>query len=309
MKCSVIRPLAMAGAVAGLALLTVSCAPPSPIQSGPAAAAVVTEADFLCRVDMRAARQTPIVKKLRELRDASERTDAALARHAERRKRLQNATGLGDDDVVSVLVTANLAALDLKGAGPTGDLENVSCVMVVALAKPMTAAQLQAGARILAEGDGEIQVSETAIGERPAIMFRSPAIPGAAGYATMSVDGKAVFLTLDDNALLAALDREKSRSFAALTPSLTAADQVLPKESQIRAVFVPPDSLRQKVRDEVAKIESRARNDAKEGMRAGLVKPFANLQGLSLDLLCGTDVKTTLAVTLAANRTRCRPRL
>ena len=95
-----------------------------------------------------------------------------------------------------------------------------------------------------------------------------------------------------------ALARQRKDQPAALSPAMAAAEKRLVSDSQLKIVFLAPDSARQAIKDQIA--ASQKSGGPAAVMILGMVKPFESIQNVSVHARLASDVVLTIAVELGS---------
>ena len=303
-----------AAACTALALLTFACgaadegpAPTSaaadvaPVDVSPAA--VVPGADFIAKVDVAAIRDTSACKDLAD--DAGkpdpdaaaegEEEAAAAAKKAMQLAELKRITGLTPDDVVSLLVAADIDSLDLDAEHRSENLEKANGVVAINIAKPLTPAKLAEALKLVSK-DEEGQASEIEVAGYPAVHVQSTEPEKPDMYAAVATGNRTVFLAGNQASLEGALQRANSGDFGTIPPPLETVRQTLPAGAQVKLAFLTPAKLQEGIQEQLAK----AQQDPEAARWAGMLDPFKGMKSLGMGVECGAELKVGIGADLGA---------
>jgi hypothetical protein len=260
-------------------------------------AAIVPNADFLLRCDVKATRETPIGKKVQQTREENEKTDPALKAKSDLRARIKQDTGFTREDIDAILMTAALANTDLKGADGSSVINRLPVVLAISISKPMSVDQLRAAVKIMSEDRPGVSIDNVKIDSTTAVMVKPADSNQPAAYAATSIDGKTVYVTLSEQNLRDTLIRSRQNQPASLSSALTAAERKLLAASQLKAVFIAPNAVRQAIKERIAAAQKKGGG---AGMFMNFAKPFENIQSASLLAHLATDATFILNLELGS---------
>jgi hypothetical protein len=285
--------LAAAG-LAALALVTVACsgADEKPAATGDAiGAAIVPSADLVARIDMKAIRATPTCKAIADDVTGSEEAPAGAPDEAkERFEKLQKITGLTADDLLLVLLSADMDAVDLGGDDAGSNLEKAKGVLAITLAKPLPAAKLTEAMKAAVEGEEETQLEEIQVAGQAALYLTSTKPNEPTVYLASGPGDHIVFVSPTSEGLEGALQRAAGGEQVELPAALESVKGTLPAGAQFKLAFLAPDKLRQGIKDQLAE----AQKDPGAAMYAGFVKPFEELKSLAIGVECGAELEIAI---------------
>jgi len=285
--------LAAAG-LAALAVVTVACsgADEKPAATGDAiGAAIVPSADLVARIDMKAIRATPTCKAIADDAMGSEEAAAGAPDEAkERFEKLQKITGLTADDLLLVLLSADMDAVDLGGDDAGSSLEKAKGVLAITLAKPLPAAKLTEAMKAAVEGEEQTQLEEIQVAGQAALYLTSTKPNEPTVYLASGPGDHIVFVSPTSEGLEGALKRAAGGEQAELPAALESVKGTLPAGAQFKLAFLAPDKLRQGIKDQLAE----AQKDPGAAMYAGFVKPFEELKSLAIGVECGAELEIAI---------------
>jgi hypothetical protein len=276
-------------AISALALLSFACggeeeaaAPADVLQ-----AAHVPSADVLVRVDLEAIRATPTCKDFAKSDEADEAEGAPEAASAAAQlDEIQKITGLTEDDVVSLLISADLDGVDIGGEAEP-DLSKANGVLAVQLSKALPNAKLIEAAKTAGAKREEGAVEEIVVAGQPAVKLAAKEEGDPDLFLTVAPGDLTVFAAPSVASLEGALQRAQSGQFAAVPAGLETVRGTLPAAAQLQLAFLTPDKLRQGIQEQLEK----AKADPEAASWAGMVEPFKDLQSLAIGVECGADLK------------------
>jgi hypothetical protein len=240
---------------------------------------VVPGADVYVAFDLAAARKSPLFQEL-EKKDEK----------PEMRAKMKQATGLDKEDILRVVGTADIDALDFAGEPDPAQLAKMPAVLNVTLAKAVNKEQLKQGLTLISsEGQGaEMTFSDLAGGlvkgtPKDAEAGAQPMIAG------LSADGKQVFIGANEQSVQDAVGR------AAKPVELPAAlAGIVAGPSQMQLAVVLPKVAR----DGITKAIDGMGADPGAVMMVGMLAP---LKGLSKVALKGNFNPADLGLSFAAD--------
>jgi len=276
-------------------------------------AALVPGADLVVRVDARAVREAAVFSRGEESKKAASepesRPPTAEAQPGTREdfdgEHFLAVTGLSAEDVLAVLVSADLAQLDVStGDGSASDtdgeavqseasrLEKVTGVAAVQLAKAVSLDALEKGVRESLRGEAAASVSRVEVGGRPALKLDAPDPKEPDLYVAGVAGDRVMLVAPNTTSLEGALERAASGRFAELPADLARVDATLPPAALARVAFVVP----QKLRDAIEKqLDDPTPENA---MAMGFAQPFRNLRSIAFGLEAAESLTAVLATDL-----------
>jgi len=299
------RPVFAVLAVGALALLATACGgdkekatattPAAPVDLS--AAALVPGADFVAKLDLAAIRATPTCKDFAddavsgEAEDEATAEDKAKAEKAELRfEEIQRITGLTADDVLSIVISADLETVDLEAEEGSDNLEKVNGVVALSLAKPLTSAKLFEALQAGAADNEQAEVKQIQVAGAQAVHLSSGKPKDPDLYVASGPGERVVFVAGNTASLEGALQRAGSGQFVAIPAPLETVRQTLPAGAQAKLAFLTPAPLQQGIQEQLDK----AQKDPEAAMWAGMVAPFKDLKSLGLGVECGAELQIAL---------------
>jgi len=261
----------------------------------PLDAAIVPNADFIVRCDVKSLRETPIGKKIEGMRAEKEKLNPMPAARAEQQAQLEKATGMKGDDINFVALTADLSGIDFKGKPGPAVMNKIPAVLAIGFAKTLSLDQLRAGAKTLSENKAGA-VTEVTLDGTTALVMKSSKPDEPTAYAALSVDSTTLYVAVNEASLKDALVRHHQDKPASPSAAMVAAESRLPAGSQFKTTFIVPDAVRQAIREQIATSTKEAGPAA--GMFMGIVKPFEDLRSLSVYVRVAAEADLTLSVEL-----------
>jgi len=255
-------------------------------------AAVVPGADFSLSIDYGDVRRSAVAGNIRKGAKEGHREY-----REERIRGLEAATGITRDDLGAVLFTADLDKVDLESASGPEEVGKVNAVLALSLARAVTPEQLKAGLEILAVDGGDAEVAEDELGGRPIVTIRPATARGGSLFASLSAEGKTVFLALSRASLEGVLSREEQGRAERYPEPLARVEEELSEEAQLKSVLVIPGSLREKLEERFRAAEAESLKKPGAAVVLSFAAPFRSLTSLSLE----TEFTDHLEVSLAAD--------
>ncbi len=207
----------------------------------------VDGADFFVYMDSDQMNQAPVVKAMQDMQAGN-----PIAGQQELVKKFEQATGLAEDDMDSMVFSMDFDAINMDKPEET-DFNTLPAAMAVSLKKAITLEQLQAGIQMLAEehdgADEILMQKETRNGvELLSVKPKNPEEEGPSEIlASLSPDGKTVLATFNLTSLEKAAARMKAGQPAQPTKAMAGALRAMNKK-QMRIAFL----LTQSMKDQIA---------------------------------------------------------
>ena len=228
----------------------------------------VENADVFVYVDIAKMNQSPFSKAV-EAQQSEE--DKALA--DEKTAAFTAASGLTEDDVLSLAFSMDIDNIDFEAADPD-ELENAQAVVAIELEKAITLEQVQATLESMSEE--EIDAVITIVNEDGMDLLKLESNNAEDGpdraFGTLSPDGKTLMVAFNTLSLKDALARISEGKMATPSADMAAAMQAMGNR-QARMVLVLPAVARQKIEEGVQAAA------AQPGMGAMLM-PFSTAKSL-----------------------------
>jgi hypothetical protein len=267
-------------------------------------AAIVPDADFSAKLDLQSIRATSACQSFAADADAEAAGDATTDDEtgtdsdAKPSKidmdKLMEMTGLRPEDLLAVVVSADLAGVDLDAPEP--DIETANAVVGVHIAKALSTAKLSAALKASAPAQAS-QVSDVDLSGTPAILIRAEDENEPDIYAASGPGDTTLFVAANSASLLAALERAASGNHISLPAPLENVRKALPADAQVTIAFLAPQELRDKI---VTQLEE-AKQDPAAAMTASFADPFKNIQSLALAAQCGDELQISIAGDLGSD--------
>lgn len=258
-------------------------------------AAIVDKADFVCQVDYKSMKGAPVAEYLEE----KTKGETSSGSGEELFERLQEVTGIEEENIVGILASGSLDGVDFDAENPIESADDLDFAMGLALDSTLTEERFESGLRLLVEESGTVDLSSEKNGDRTvfSVAPRKPDEPTL--YTALSGDGKAVYAAFSKKSLTGTLAREGKGG--TLSKELQAADKVLPAGTQVRYALVMPAAVQAKVEAKIAEMESGAAENPTLGMLYGFVKPFRNLAAVSFGLKLSEKMDVSLFADLGTD--------
>jgi hypothetical protein len=230
--------------IAGLGCSLAHAQAPTALRGG-----FVDGADVLLHVDMLGLGKSAFSKAV----EAQQPADVK-AKNAEKKAKFLAATGLGDEDVLVAVMSADLEKVDFKNQDPK-QMETLPAVVAFQLAKPITMAQLKAGLEMIMEDAGKkpTLAEETVDGLK--LLVAKPASPDEGGpqsmFGALAPDGKTVLMGLNTASIKGGLARIAEGKTSNPSPDMGNAIKSLGNK-QFRLAVVLPQVLRDELKKSMA---------------------------------------------------------
>ena len=246
-------------------------------------AAIVPGADFVARIDIKAIRESPIVKQFEKARKNTVNIGSKT-----KQEKFQEAIGLSKDDVVAIVISASTDGVDFANGTTSGNLAQLTGVAAIELAKPLGIDKLMAGLKTLLDDGAKAEISKIKIGESEAVRMQSTKPDEPSIYAVTSSDAKTVYLAFNQTNLQAALQREKQGKMVKSPPRL---QTISNPTSQTNVAFIAPEGLRETIRQQLEK----AKGSPGAAMMEGFIAPFKDLQSIAIGINWDTGMQLEIA--------------
>ncbi len=241
--------------------------------------AVVPDADLLYYLDIAAMRETPIMKVIREKRAAEGKTAPAQMDEDDWSK-IKKLTGLDEEDLVSLLISADLDTFDIDNR-MSQELKQLKGACAIALAKPLTHAKVQECMRIMSS---KSQLEEIELAGRPVVRVLSSSPKEPVIYTTVSATEKTLFIAVTESAMEGMLQRDSEGQSATPDPELTRLGATITDGAQMRLLLLASDPMRAKIAGLIdgAADSNPQQKQSKRGIMAGFFSPLRNTRNIVL---------------------------
>ncbi len=318
MKTNRITYMSAIALLLALNLLTSGCGKKAASETT-AQAAIQPGADLVAIFDAEAARKAPIQKQLEKQQNAASSLNPLGSRSEELEKKIKEATGLGDEEFKSMVVSMNMSNIDFQQTDPEKIIGNMAMAAAFEFTKSITGKQLKKAADLLlTEAVKQGQSIKTTITEDEVAgrymlrldnvpMNRQPTASGAPGSAIsmffgLSKNGKVVFVTLKKEHLSEIFDRVEKGRIEKTPESLAMIAGNLPEGTQLQLLFTAPEKLKQQIRDHIQETEKKAAEQPGMGMQLGFIKPFEKLQSIAFGTKFSDKLEMALLADLGASQ-------
>jgi hypothetical protein len=215
--------------------------------AGALEAAIVPGADFILRLDLKSARRAPIYNTLKALQDEKPNAELPLSSLNDVSKKLEAKLGLKEEDVDSLLLSADLDGVKLSPLGPDPDaMKSIQGILAVQVGKKITSAQLKDAIQILsAEGDqpGEVKMTEEKIGSADLIVVTPKSETDPKVHLAL-LGGRTILVGLNRESVSQALARTGVGQQAKLDGAMANVMKSIGPSSQVKLSFVVPKALK-----------------------------------------------------------------
>jgi hypothetical protein len=255
-------------------------------------AAIVPGADLTLYVGYREARSTAAGGELSRRNGEGEG-----ASRETRLQALEEAAGVGREELEAIYFTADLDGIDLDRMNDPAGAEKVDAVLAVTFSRGLGEDGLRAALETLAADDPGSKVSTEEVAGRTAVVI-VPAGGGPGVYTALSGDGKTVFATPNRRSLEGALVREGKKRPERVQAELAGVEGELPKDSQVKSALVIPPAMRKKIEELFAQAQAGTLQNPGSALFVSFAAPFRSIASLSggavfaegLDLLIAADL-------------------
>jgi hypothetical protein len=297
------RHLRAGMAILALSLLWISCSSEKKEQAAQPIdvfqAGFVPSADFVARVDFEAFRNTPAYKNLVKDDEATEEAASESVKaqgKVEQLEEIRRITGLTPDDIVAVIISADLDTVDLGGEETEPDISKVNAVLAVQLSKSLPNTKLVEAAKAIAGKDNRGTAEEVQVAGQPAVKLSSEDEDEPDLFVTSGPGEQIVFMAPNTASLEGALKRARSGEFSGVPAGLETVRGTLPAGAQFKLAFLTSPELRQGIREQLEK----AKEEPDAMMLSGMVEPFKDLQSLAVGVECGDGLRVGIGCDLGS---------
>lgn len=263
-------------------------------------AAIVPGADLILDVDMADARGTPIYAAVKARNEAGNTSEDEAP--SEKARQIEELTGLTDEDVLSILVSADLDTIDIDSPTMYKELQQGSIALALEVSKALTFEQLYKTMGILSSDSKGARLDQFELAGRPIgrITPTSPKEPVV--LAALSGAGTTVLIAFTEPNMTAMLERDRSGTSEPISPGLESLAQTLPAGSQIRLLLLASDAMRANIREKMRVLGEPevAGKPTPTTMMLSFLGPLQNIQTLSFGLKA--DEVATVAIAGALER-------
>jgi hypothetical protein len=233
--------------------------------------------------------------------ELASRQDPGEGSYRERSMRtLEEASGVGRDDLEALYFTADLDGIDLDGVDDPEAAEKVDAVLAVAFSRALTEEGLRAALEALAADNPGTEVAGEEVVGRKALVIRPAGGAGNGVHTALSGDGKTVFVSPNKRSLEGALAREADRRPERVQDDLTRVAKELPERSQVKSVLVLPAAMREKVKRRFAEAERGTLQNPGSALFVSFAAPFRSIVSFSAGAVFAEGLDLLLAADLGA---------
>jgi len=250
-------------------------------------AGFVENADVFMYMDISSMNASPFSKAIEE-----QQTPEAKALADEKTALFTAATGLDQDDVISMVFSMDIDNIDFQAQDPA-ELEKAQAIVAIELAKAITLEQAKAGLENMSEeGEMPAELTITTVDGIEVIkLVSSDAGEGPdSAFGTLSEDGKTFLMAFNTLSLKDALARIKAGEMSAPTADMATAMTSV-GDSHVRIVLVLPPMARQKIQEGIQATVA-------QGGMGAMIAPFATAKSLIMSANTTQDLDFSLSLDL-----------
>lgn len=258
-------------------------------------AGMVENADVLMAIRMADMNESAFFKAMEQ-----QQPPQMLEIKRERQAEFKRATGLGENDLDVIVVSADLSELTLEAMEDPEFATKLPAVMAMGLKKAITMDQLQAGISVMQRDLPESEratFSREQSGEVQLLAVSGPNLdlPGVnKAYAALSPDGKTVVMATSAEAVVTAMGRVSAGRPGAPAQGLLPVMRGLANR-QMQMALVLPENLRNLLSQNVRAAM------AEDPESAMMMAPFQNMRGLTVSAHATESMALSLNLDLGAN--------
>lgn len=251
-------------------------------------AGFVENADVFVYMDISEMNDSAFSKAVEE-----QQSPEAKALAEEKTEKFTAATGLDEDDVISMAFSMDIDDIDFQAQDPA-ELENAQAVLAIELAKSITLEQAKAGLENMGD-ESEMKADitiETVDGMEVLKLESTESEQGPdSAYGTLSPDGKTFLMAFNTLSLTDGLSRIAAGSMADPTPDMTTAMKSI-GDRHMRMVLVLPPAARQKISEGI-------QATAAQGGMGAMLAPFGSAKSLLISANTTDNLEFFLSLDLA----------
>ncbi len=244
-------------------------------------AAIVPDADLLYYLDLASMRQTPVMKQIKEKRAAAGRTAPGRMDEADWAK-VQELTGLSEEDILTVLVSADLDSFNIDAPRMSKEIREVNGGAAVSLAKPLSYDKVREVMQMMSSSSPNAKLEEIELGGRKVarVIPSGPREPIV--HATSSRTEMTLLIAFTEEAMADMILRDSSGQPASPDPDMIRLGSTIEEGTQMRLLLLASDTMRGKI---AALIDSMAdanpqQQQSQRGIVAGFLSPLRNTKNL-----------------------------
>ena len=270
-----------------LALLSFACIGTAHAQTA-LHAGFVENADVFVFMDIAKMNKSPFSKAVEE-----EQSAEAKALAEEKTEKFKAATGLSEEDVVSMVFSMDIDNINFQAQDPA-ELEKAQAVLAIELTKSVSLEQAKAGLETMGdENEMKADITIETVDGMEVIKLESKA--GEQGpdgaYGTLSPDGKTFLMAFNTMSLKDGLTRIEAGSMADPTADMTAAMESI-GDRHARMVLVLPQAARMKISEGI-------QATAAQGGMGAMLAPFGSAKSLLISANTTDNLEFYLSLDLA----------
>lgn len=270
---------------------TGACCPADKPEATPAAVArdpgvqvaIVPDADLLYYMDLAAMRETPIMKSIKAKREAAGKTAPAQMDEAEWDK-IKELTGLDEEDMLSLLVSADLDTMDITNPRIHQEVKQANGACAIALSKPLPFAKIHECMGVMSSRAGKAKLEQIELAGRPVarVLPSSPKEPIV--HATASASEKTLLIAFTEEAMTAMIQRDTEGQPATPDPNLIRLGSTITDGTQMRLLLLASDAMREKIAKQLDAVSDAKPQEqqTQRGIMAGFFSPLRNTQNIVL---------------------------
>lgn len=258
--------------------------------------AIVPEADLLFYLDLADMRATPIMQALRDRRETQGDTAPAQMNEADWSK-IKELTGLDDEDLLTVVVSADLNAIDIQATRVYEQIKQLRGACAIALAKPLSYDKVAQSMRVMLSRSAKSQFEEIELAERPVARVVPTSTKEPIVYATVSASARTLLITFDESVMEAMLERDSNNAPATPNAELVRLGSKIAEGTQIQLMVLANDTMRARIAEGINSMAdpNPQQHQSQKGILAGFLSPLKNTQNVVL----GTKAVEALDMRLA----------
>jgi len=258
--------------------------------ASPQQSAIVPGADIVGTIAIHDLYASPLIKN---------RTDTAthtITRAvAARSARLEAATGLTKNDIISALFSCNIDTYDFKAKTKRERVANLNGLIAVQLAKPVSIGKIKQAIKLEYGTEELAGVANITIVGNPGLIIKATKKSDPDIFITITSDKHVLLAALNSASLASALQRAKTGRIIKEPAALARMRESLPPKSQVKVAAIIPAEIRTLINQHSKAMTSQAKQNPGMMAVAGITQLFQNIKSMSLGAQLTKDLLLTVA--------------
>ena len=258
--------------------------------------AIVPGADFLGNIAVREANASPIMKKRKAAKKAE--GEQPSREQEARRVRFETATGLTEEDIISVAFSGDMDTANMKATTQRGRVGAMNGLAAVQLAKSISIDKLKQAIKLEYGSQDLAGVSDVTIGGQAGLKVNATKPGDPDVYLTITKNGRLVLVAFNAESLAAALKRSASKASVPEPANLARIRTILPERAQVQMACILPPSVRATMDDQIKTMSQQAAKNPGLAAVVGFARLFSGIQNLCIGVELAEEAQLSLAGSL-----------